>query len=139
MKYNILGMPERPAFMRIVDFEQRDINEGYILQIDEKNMSASIIKLNKRRSSSMIKTVVKALEGFETIFDELNAKKVNLEADKEVAIQEAIAEVVAKFAENAERIDKAIETISITEEIEVPDEEISEEVATEQVDNTITY
>ena len=90
----------------------------------------------------MIKTVIKALEGFETIFDELNYKKESLEADKQTAIQEAIAQVEAKFAENAERIDKAIETISVTEEIEVPDEEVVEETTDENagsVDGTVAY
>ena len=90
----------------------------------------------------MIKTVVKALEGFELIFDELNVKKANLEAEKEIAIQEAIAQVKAKFAENAGRIDRAIEQVSETEEIEVPDEvveEVSEEQVTEEIQGTVAY
>ena len=143
MRNLIANIPERPAFMKLVDFEQQENNEGYTLQLDPENPPASIINLNKRRRVSMIKTEVKALEGFETIFDELNAKKANHEADKQVAIQEAIAQVEEKFAENAGRIDRAIAEVSVTVEIEVPDEElteeVSEEVAPETVDGTITY
>lgn len=143
MRNLIANIPERPAFMKLVDFKQQENNEGYTLQLDPENPPASIINLNKRRRVSMIKVEVKALEGFENIFDELNAKKANLEAEKEVAKQEALAQVEARFAENAERIDRAIETISVTEEIEVPDEElteeVSEELAPETVDGTITY
>ena len=143
MRNLLANIPERPAFMKLVDIVQQDYNEGYTFQLDPENPPASIINLNKRRRVSMIKVEVKALEGFENIFDELNAKKANLEAEKEVAKQEALAQVEARFAENAERIDRAIETISVTEEIEVPDEElteeVSEEVAPETVDGTITY
>ena len=87
----------------------------------------------------MIKIEVKPLEGFENIFDELNAKKASLEADKEIAIQEAIAAVEVRFAENAERIDKAIESISISEEVEVPDEELAEEVSEDTENNGINF
>ena len=139
MKYNILAMPERPAFMKIVDLVQQDIEDGYILRIDEESLSVDIIKLDKRRSGSMIKIEVKPLEGFENIFDELNAKKAGLEADKEIAIQEAIAAVEVRFAENAERIDKAIESISISEEVEVPDEELAEEVSEDTENNGINF
>lgn len=72
----------------------------------------------------MIKTVVKALEGFERQFDDLNEMKANLELEKEEAKKVAIAEVEAKFAVKSERIDKVLETVSVTEEIEVPDEEV---------------
>ena len=72
----------------------------------------------------MIKTVVKALEGFEKQFDDLTEMKANLEADKAEAIKVAIAEVEARFVTKSERIDKVLETVSETEEIEVPDEEV---------------
>lgn len=70
----------------------------------------------------MLKTVVKALEGFERQFDELTEMKANLEAEKEEAKQIAIAEVEKKFEEKSQRIDKVLETVSVTEKIEVPDE-----------------
>lgn len=71
----------------------------------------------------MLKTVVKALEGFERQFDELTEMKANLELEKEEAIKIAIAEVEAKFEEKSQRIDKVLETVSVTEKIEVSDEE----------------
>lgn len=143
MRNLIANIPERPAFMKLVHFEQQENNEGYTLQLDPENPPASIINLNKRRRVSMIKTEVKALEGFENIFDELMAKKTSLDEEKQVAIQAAIAQVEERFVETAGRIDRAIEQVSVTEEIEVPDEElteeVSEEVAPETVDGTITY
>lgn len=123
MKHYIPVMPERPAFMKIVDFEQQEITKGYILVLDKGVKESSIIILKKGGSESMFKTEVKALEGFENIFDELQAKKTSLEADKAAAIEIAVAQVEEKFRQDAERIDKAIETISETVEVEVPDEE----------------
>ena len=78
----------------------------------------------------MLKTVVKALEGFERQFDELTEMKANLEAEKEEAKQVAIAEVEKKFEEKSQRIDKVLETVSVTEKFEVPDEEIIEDAET---------
>lgn len=71
----------------------------------------------------MIKTVVKALEGFEAPFEEVMSMKNKLEEDKKVAIEEAIKEVESKFEDRAAKIDKVLETVSVVEEIEVPDEE----------------
>ena len=116
----------RPVFMKMVDeneFEQPNLN-GYTLQVNIVDRCASIINLTKGGRSSMIKTVVKALEGFERQFDDLNEMKANLELEKEEAKKVAIAEVEAKFAVKSERIDKVLETVSVTEEIEVPDEEV---------------
>ena len=95
----------------------------------------------------MLKTVVKALEGFERQFDELTEMKANLEAEKEEAKQVAIAEVEKKFEEKSQRIDKVLETVSVTEEVEVPDEEVvedaeaveTEEVSEEVAENGITF
>lgn len=123
----------RPAFVQIVDIKQPSFN-GYTLQIDLENLSASIINLKKGGKVSMFKTVVKALEGFEKQFDELNEMKANLENDKEIAKQEALAEVDRKFEQRQSQIDKALETVSVIEEIEVADEEIVAEA--EEVDVT---
>lgn len=85
----------------------------------------------------MIKTVVKALEGFEKQFDELNEMKANLENDKEIAKQEALAEVERKFEARQSQIDRVLETVSVTEEIEVADEE--EVVAVDEVAESENY
>lgn len=114
---------DRPAFVQIVEEPASPIINGYTLQIDIVDRSASIIILEKGGNKSMLKPVVKALEGFERQFDELTEMKANLEAEKEEAKQIAIAEVEKKFEEKSQRIDKVLETVSVTEKIEVPDEE----------------
>lgn len=138
MKTNFITLQERPAFMQIVELDQQEeIYNGYTLQIDFEHLSASIINLKKGGKVSMIKTVVKALEGFEKQFDELNEMKANLENDKEIAKQEALAEVDRKFEARQSQIDRVLETVSVTEEIEVADEE--EVVAVDEVAETENY
>lgn len=128
---------DRPAFVQIVEEPTSPIINGYTLQIDIVDRSASIIILEKGGNKSMLKTVVKALEGFERQFDELTEMKANLEAEKEEAKQIAIAEVEKKFEEKSQRIDKVLETVSVTEEIEVPDEEeiVEDSETVENVEN----
>lgn len=138
---------DRPAYVQIVEEPTPPIINGYTLQIDIVDRSASIINLKKGGNKSMLKTVVKALEGFERQFDELTEMKANLEAEKEEAKQVAIAEVEKKFEEKSQRIDKVLETVSVTEEVEVPDEEViedaetveTEEVSEEVAENGITF
>lgn len=138
---------DRPAFVQIVEEPTSPIINGYTLQIDIVDRSASIINLKKGGNKSMLKTVVKALEGFERQFDELTEMKANLEAEKEEAKQVAIAEVEKKFEEKSQRIDKVLETVSVTEEVEVPDEEViedaetveTEDVSEEVAENGITF
>lgn len=140
MKTNFITLQERPAFMQIVELDQQaEIYDGYTLQIDLQHLSASIINSKKGGNVSMIKTVVKALEGFEKQFDELNEMKANLENDKEIAKQEALAEVERKFEARQSQIDRVLETVSVTEEIEVADEEevvaVDEVAESENIDN----
>lgn len=126
-----LVFPEdRPAFTQMVENEVQPTINGYTLQIDLVDRSASIINLKKGGNQSMLKPVVKALEGFEKQFDELVEMKANLEREKEMAKEIALAEVEKKFEEKAQRIDKVLETVSETKEIEVPDEEVTEEAET---------
>lgn len=136
---------ERPAFTQMVEIKQPNIN-GYTLQIDFVDSSASIINLKKGGKKSMVKTVVKALEGFEKLYDEVSEMKSNLETEKAEAIKVAIAEVEDKYAEKSAKIDELFAKVSVTEEIEVPDEvaednvEVTEEVAAEtKVDEGISF
>lgn len=94
----------------------------------------------------MVKTVVKALEGFEKLYDEVSEMKSNLETEKAEAIKVAIAEVEDKYAEKSAKIDELFAKVSVTEEIEVPDEvaednvEVTEEVTAEtKVDEGISF
>lgn len=90
-----------------------------------------ILKGGKR---SMIKEVVRPEEGFEAIYDELLAKREGLDAEKEIAKAEALAKVEEAFAGRQEKIQKAIDAISVVEEVEVEDEdELVEEAASEEV------
>lgn len=84
----------------------------------------------------MYKTIVKPLEGFEKLFDELSEMRANHEAEKEKAIKVAVAEVEAKFADKSAKYDELFAKVSVTEEVEVEDEvteetEVAEEVAEE--------
>lgn len=119
----------------VEESEQPTIN-GYTLQIDFVDLSASIINLKKGGNKSMIKTVVKALEGFEKLYDEVSEMKANLEIEKDEAIKIAVAEVEEKYAEKSAKIDELFAKVSVTEKIEVPDEvaedvEVVEETAEE--------
>lgn len=121
---------ERPAFTIVVDRIEQPFEEGYTLLVDVDKMQASIINLTKGGKDSMVKQEVVALEGYEDIVAQLYAKKDNLEADKQDAIERAKSEVEAKYAEIFERIDNSIRALTVVNEIEVPDEEpVAEEVA----------
>lgn len=130
---------ERPAFMIVVDRIEQPFEDGYTLLVDVDKMQASIINLTKGGKDSMVKQEVVALEGYEDIVAQLYAKRDNLEADKQDAIERAKAEVEAKYAEIFERIDNSIRALTVVNEIEVPDEEpVAEEevaVAEEVVEN----
>lgn len=81
----------------------------------------------------MLKTIVKAQQGLEEEFDFVSKQKANLEADKELAIQEAIAEVERRYQVKSEKLDFLFAQVSETEEVEVPDEEVVEAVAEEPI------
>lgn len=82
----------------------------------------------------MIKTVVKALEGFERQFEEVCEMKARLDEEKEYAKALAIQKVEADFADRARKIDSVLEVMSVTEEIEVPDEPVVEEIVAENIE-----
>lgn len=123
----------RPAFTQMVE-ERQPIIDGYTLQVNNVDLSASIINLKKGGNKSMLKKVVKALEGFEELYDKVSEMKANLEVEKEEAIKVAVAEVEERYAEKSAKIDEVFAQVSETEEIEVPDEEeVVEPVAEEEV------
>lgn len=120
---------DRLAFERVVADIENEF--GYIL--DESEGCPSVIITKKGGRGSMIKTILEARAGYEDIFEALNAKKVNFEENKQKAIEEAIAKVEAQFAEEKDRIDRALEVVAVSVEIEVEDE--TEEEA--QVDGEV--
>lgn len=133
---------DKPVLVMMVDenkVEQPNIN-GYTLQVNLENPSASIINLTKGGRSSMTKTVVKALEGFEKMYDELNEMKANLEVEKEHEKEVAFAKIEEKYSDKSAKIDEILAGVSVTEEIEVPDEEVSvESVEDKTAEKTISF
>lgn len=119
---NILNIIERPAFMQIIDIDQEKIYDGYTLQIDYDNLSASIIIQKKGGKNTMIKTVEKVKEGYEQIYNDV--------LDYEQHLEEKIRQ---QMADDLERVKVLKAQCVETVEVEVPDEEeTTEEVTVEE-------
>lgn len=71
----------------------------------------------------MPKTIKKPLEGFEAIFEELEALRDALENEKNAEIDAFVAEVDVKYAEKEKRILAALE--NVTKEEVVEDDEVN--------------
>ena len=123
-KQNFIIPNERPAFMQIIDYNQSDykINDGYILQIDNEHLSASIINLKKGGKNIMVKTVEKVKEGYEQIYNDVIEYEQHLEE-----------KIRQQMAEDLERVKVLKAQCVETVEVEVPDEEeTTEEVTVEE-------
>ena len=143
-KFKHINIPERPAFMQLVEAPTETlINNDYILQIDEENLSVNIIKLKKAGEKTMATRMVsQAKAGFEKYYDELLERKAGLVAKKEEAlkaeIEKVTAEVDAKFAEEETTIDEMLKPITVEVEVEVEDEdEKPEDVTAETVETEV--
>ncbi len=123
MKNCLINIPDRPAFMKIVENRQQDYG-GYILQLDIDNLSASIINFKKGGNKTMaVKTVVRVKDGFEDVYALLLDKKDKVEEDVKKLVQERL-----------DKIETMISDCTYTEEVEVPDEEVVEEETTNVVE-----
>lgn len=137
-KFRHINIPERPAFMQLVEAPTETlINDGYILQIDKENLSVNIIKLKKGGERTMAtKVITKAKPKFEALYEELIARKEELDSKKETAINEAIAkvtaEVEAEFASEELTLDNMLKEVTVEETIEVEDEPEATEVVGEE-------
>lgn len=78
----------------------------------------------------MVKTIVKAKEGWEDVFELISRKKETFEAEFEQAKAVAIAEVEQRFASKRAEIENFFEQASEVEEIEEADDEEAEVVDT---------
>ena len=113
---------DRPAFVQIVEEPTSPIINGYTLQIDIVDRSASIIILEKGGNKTMIKTVEQVKPGWEKVYEDVLEFERNLE--------ERIRQQMAEELEAVKRM-KA-DCVKLVE-IEVPDEEeITEEVTVEE-------
>lgn len=85
MKLQFINIPDRPAFMKIVEINNDLIINGYILRINQEDLSVNIINLN-RKEDNMTNEYI---EGFAQRKAELEAEKQQLEnADLNVIINE---------------------------------------------------
>ena len=69
----------------------------------------------------MVEVVEKVREGFEPMKNELDQMKANIEAEKELEREEFEKALEEKYFDRETRIDRILEQIVYTEEIEVPD------------------
>lgn len=133
---------ERPAFMRIIDYNIEDINinSGYTLQIDLENPSASIINFNKRREKTMALVPKAKSPILEELFNEVKAMIDNAEVERKTALEEAqrifedfaqkynidldssiiVDSVNTKFDSKQEQLNNVFK--SVADFVEVPDE-----------------
>lgn len=126
-----LFINERPAYTQSVKFENQQTFNGYTLQIDFNNQSASIIIQQKGGYKNMAeetiltetKIIRVADKGLEDVYEVLVNRKANLENAKQEEIDKAIAEITERFAEDAEKIENCIKEVSHEEEVEVPVEQ----------------
>lgn len=118
-------LEDRPAFVQIVEKQPLLIINGYTLQIDVENLSASIINLNKKE----VNMTNEYIEGFAQRKAELEAEKHQLEnANLDIIVNEKFAEVREAIAQEVIAEHKAkIEDKDI--EIRAIDRLIAREVA----------
>lgn len=132
MRHIIFNLPERPAFMKIVEIDRHFYN-GYTLQIDIDNPSESIINLNKRRGKTMLVPERVAIdESWEEIFNSVKKRRENFDKDLEEAKAQAIAEVERKYEHDRLVLEEMYIGSSREIQVEVPDEEEVVEEPTEE-------
>ena len=131
---------DRPAFVQFIDRDNTiPLNDDYILQIDDKNLFVSIIKLKKGGKKNMTTKIVRvAKPKMEEYLKEFEARKESLEERKSLAIEEAVKkvteEIELEFAQETETLDRLIGDVSEEKEIEVEDEPVEETEAKEVVE-----
>lgn len=118
---------EKSAFMQIVELnQQEEIYDGYTLQIDYDNLSASIIISKKGGTGSMLKTVEQVKAGYEQIYNDVLAYEQSLEE-----------KIRQQMAEDLERVKTLKAQCVETVEIEVPDEEVEQEIEAVSVEENV--
>lgn len=80
----------------------------------------------------MIKEVLVIDEGCEDVYELLNAKIANIEAEKEVEREQILADLDAKYEGRLEKFKASLATVCHTEAVEVEDEVVEE--ATEETE-----
>lgn len=118
---------EKPAFVQIVELDQQaEIYDGYTLRIDFEHLSASIIISKKGGIGSMLKTVEQVKAGYEQIYNDVIAYEQSLEE-----------KIRQQMAEDLERVKTLKAQCVETVEIEVPDEEVEQEIEAVSVEENV--
>lgn len=126
-RFKHINIPERPAFMQIVELnQQEEIYDGYTLQIDFEHLSASIIISKKGGIGSMLKTVEQVKAGYEQIYNDVLAYEQSLEE-----------KIRQQMAEDLERVKTLKAQCVEIVEIEVPDEEVEQEIEAVSVEENV--
>lgn len=82
----------------------------------------------------MQKEVVVAKDGFEDYFNYLKSKLENLEDEKQAEIDKFVEELNKKYEYKVEVFKKAFDEVADIAVIEVPEEEVAEEVTEEPLE-----
>ena len=117
---------DRPAFVQIVEEPTPPIINGYTLQFDNVDLSVSIINLKKGGNKSMVKTVEKVKEGYEQIYNDILAYEEQLEE-----------KIRQQMADDLERVKTLKSQCIETVEVEVPDEEVEQEIEAVSVEENV--
>lgn len=127
MKYNYFNIFDRPAFVQVIDYNYGivDLDKRTVVIIDQENKSCNII-LKKGGYKTMIKTVERVKAGYEEIYEKAVAFEAHLE--------EIIRQQMANDLEAVKRIKAdCVETV----EVEVPDEEVEQEIEAVSVEENV--
>lgn len=116
MNKEFICIPERPAFVQMVEVNNEFTFNGYTLLVDTDNLSASIINLDKKE----VNMTNEYIEGFAQRKAELEAEKAQLEnANLDILINEKFEQVREQIKEEvvaehkAKIVDKDVEIRAI--------------------------
>lgn len=144
-KQSFIYLDDRPAFVQMVDIKQPNFN-GYTLQIDYDNLSASIINLKKEGNAmneKEIKYTILADDGENIEFEKAIVERKNSSRSQVSAYRERIDAIKAHIVEENEEIARLEAEIAELEKVvAIADEKkaqenqvVVEEVVETNVDN----
>lgn len=140
-------LDERPAFVQVVEETTPPIINGYILRIDLKNRTASIINLKKEGNAmneKEIKYTILADDGENIEFEKAVVEHKNSSRSQVSAYRERIEAIKAHIIEENEeiaRLEAEIaeleKVVAIADEKKAQEIQVSaEEIVAETIDNT---
>ena len=120
---------DRPAFTKVIEMKEPSFN-GYILQVDLKSHSVSIINLKKGvKTMSEIKYTILADDGENIEFEKAVVEHKNSSRSQVIAYRERIESIKAHIVEENEEIAKLEAEIAELEKVvAIADEKKAQEV-----------